>query len=211
MGKAVSRVVKRSATSIARSRLRRSGRPVSSPEQSAEEIAAEQEVAALANEALTWLARGRPANIEVGRRFIKIKARLGHGHWEYYFAKKFAIHGITLRTAENYMRLAREEDSNIEKLSFLATDADAVTKRAIYEQAEAAFAAAALRHQPEREPVRLDGVYKLPLFFTAVERDAMDQLRKSEHWSEAERRFVDLSQQLFAEFGIINASQTMVN
>lgn len=77
MDEAVSKVIKHSAASRIRTRARTSVRPVHSSKLTAKEIAAEQEVAALAAEAVSLLARGRPANIQAGRRFIKIRARLG--------------------------------------------------------------------------------------------------------------------------------------
>ncbi len=47
--------------------------------------------------------------IETGRRLIELKAlvkkEVGHGYWEAYIAEKFPF---TSRTAQNYMRLARQ-------------------------------------------------------------------------------------------------------
>jgi len=68
-----------------------------------------QRIAALEASAFRCIARGRQANIELGHVFNQLKRVVGHGRWQRYFEQKFAPKGITLRTAENYMRLAAKD------------------------------------------------------------------------------------------------------
>src|SRR5712691_9543884 len=53
--------------------------------QSAEDVAAQVKaklIAELEVKALHWIARGREANIELGRVFNQLKYLVGHGQWE---------------------------------------------------------------------------------------------------------------------------------
>jgi hypothetical protein len=77
-----------------------------------------ERVAALAARAFASIRRGHEANIDVGRTFNEIKSVLGHGRWKAYFRKTFAPCGITQRTAQNYMGLARQTDADLKKENF---------------------------------------------------------------------------------------------
>src|SRR6266566_5697678 len=77
--------------------------------QSAEAIAAQAKADLLANleaKAFEWIARGREANIELGRVFNQLKPLVEHGKWEPYFVATFEPRGIALRTGQEYMRMA---------------------------------------------------------------------------------------------------------
>ena len=174
--------------------------------QSAEEIAVERELVPLVAETVTWLARGRPANIEAGRRLFIIKKRLrehlGHGHWKSYFAKWFAPHGITLRTAENYMVMAREEDAKIENLSIMATDAEAREGRATRKKAEEKIG----HRKGKKDPIRVEGpsLYRLPgIHLSGDERDSCDELVES-HWPHTEKAIIALLKKLSVECGLVD-------
>jgi hypothetical protein len=163
-------------------------------------------VADLAAEAMSFLRRGREANVEAGRRFNKIKSILGHGHWKAYFRKTFASWGITQRTAQNYMAMARKADADLKKENFsfskVASDPHARAMHRANEKAKTEVAlAAAQSTTPKREPVRRDGIYNLPLFLTAGEQNATDELRKSPNWPSAERKIVSLLNDLGVERG----------
>src|SRR6266705_1988928 len=81
--------------------------------QSAESVVAQFKadlLAELESKAFQWIARGREANIELGRVFNQIKNLLEHGSWEPYYETTFAPKSVALRTAQEYMRMARETD-----------------------------------------------------------------------------------------------------
>lgn len=164
-------------------------------------------------EAQAWrlFASRRKVRLELGRTFIRIKATFRHGEWtEGYYAKTFGEAGVSFRTVQRWMQKARAADdkSKNDKMSLFkpATDEGALKTDDATAQAEAEVGGPA-RHKPKPERVRLEGpaVYKLPLPFSGGQRAAMDQLRASEHWPAAEKRYVELSQQLFVEFAIINS------
>jgi hypothetical protein len=140
-----------------------------------------------------WLARGYEANTQVGRAFNELKQLLGHGRWLRHFEQKFA-HYITLRTAENYMRQARNEDSKIEKLSNFApaTDSEAVRKAKATAEAHAEVERADRRFPIFKPPLRLRSTQEL---------DAARQLWKS-HGTIGEKRMIEVLRQMFVEFHI---------
>jgi hypothetical protein len=55
-----------------------------------------------------------------------------------------------------------------------------------------------------KERIRLDGIYRLPLYMTGDEKDATDELRESPQWPRAEMEIMDLIQQLHIRYGIVN-------
>ncbi len=110
-------------------------------------------IAALEKEARKWIARsitliarGRAANIQLGRIFIKLKRLVGHGNFESYYVKKFERdYGIAFRTAQDYMRLARDADEAKSAAPALfppATDPQAVETREATARHQAAVARA---------------------------------------------------------------------
>jgi hypothetical protein len=197
--KAVSKLAKRKATPKARARLRKKGESIVSR-------AKAERLAALETRAFRWIARGRAANLELGRVFLEIKAIVGHGRWERYYAERFGSYGVAQRTAQTYMERARKEDAiskTAESALFpMATDPKAQEMRAATEQARAEVAKAG--ETPKRGPVRRDGIYKLPLFLTIDEQDATDELRKSPDWPDAQKKIVALLDQLCIECGVLN-------
>jgi hypothetical protein len=165
-----------------------------------------ERVADLTAEAMSCLRRGREANAEAGRRFNKIKSILGHGHWKTYFRKTFAPWGITQRTAQNYMAMARKADAELKKENFsfskAATDPHAQAMQRVNQKAKTDVATAAAQSPtPKRESVRRDGIYNLPLFLTGGEQDATDELRKSPNWPSGEKKIVSLLNDLCLERG----------
>lgn len=65
----------------------------------------------LTAEAKVWIQRGHDANVEAGRIFRKLKDMLGHGNWQRHFQKHFAPMGVALRTAREWMAMAKREDA----------------------------------------------------------------------------------------------------
>jgi hypothetical protein len=51
--------------------------------------------------------------IEMGQIFIRLKTTLKHGEWEHYYEKTFGFSGVSLRSAERYMRKAAKADSEM--------------------------------------------------------------------------------------------------
>jgi hypothetical protein len=100
----------------------------------------EDKLAALDKDALVWINRGRRANIEAGRRFLEIKRFLrstrGHGHWKMHFAEKFETRGIKLRTAQEWMAMARKRENAESALSASASDSHAERVRDATEAAK---------------------------------------------------------------------------
>ncbi len=167
----------------------------------------EDRVAELDAKVFHWMARGREANIEVGRALNELKKILGHGKWQRHLAEAFAPHGLTLRSAERYMQWAREADaaSKLDKLSTFkpATDRGAQEVRDANERAQAEVGAAS-GDELKKEPRRVEEIYNLPLRLTGDERDAMDALRKLPDWPRAEKTIIALLKQLCVEYGIVD-------
>ena len=168
--------------------------------------AREDRVADLATQAIAFLQRGREANVEAGRKFNEIKRILGHGHWKAYFRKTFAPCGITQRTAQNYMAMARKADADLKKENFsfsqAASDPHARAMHRANEKAKTEVAIAAAQSPTLKgEPVGRDAIYKLPLCLTVAEQDATDKLRKSPNWPSAERKIVSLLNDLCVRCG----------
>src|ERR1039458_9105115 len=89
-------------------RLRERALRDSRPKRESDKLRAER--AALEQRAFSMLLDPLEWRIALGGIFIRIKdTMLKHGQWESYFAQTFtAQFDITLRTAQNYMNLARE-------------------------------------------------------------------------------------------------------
>jgi hypothetical protein len=174
----------------------------------------------LDKKAFHWIDRGRKANRRLGRVFNQIKKILKHGEWEPYFNEKFLPRGVTFRTAQDYMKMARDADAVRENANSAlfppATDRQA---REINEatEKEKARVTAARDEPPEtadedarttrKKRIRLDGIYRLPLHMTGAQKDATDALLQSKKWPRAERKILNLLQQLQSRYGILNNSE----
>ncbi len=167
----------------------------------------EDRVAELDAKVFHWMARGREANIEVGRALKELKKILGHGKWQRHIAETFAPCGITLRSAERYMKLAREADaaSKNDKLSTFkpATDRAAKEIKNADERVQAEGGAAST-DKLKKEPRRVDGIYNLPLRMSRDEQDAMDALRKLPDWPRTEKMIIGLLRRLWVKYGIVD-------
>src|SRR5713226_3753256 len=136
--------------------------------QRAEAAAAERiehRVAELDAEVFRGMARGPEANIEVGRALKELKKILGHGKWQRHLAETFAPCGVTLRSAERYMKMASEADavSKNDNLSTFkpATDRGAQEIREATQQAETEVGAASGHNK-----LKKGRLHKLPLHMT---------------------------------------------
>jgi hypothetical protein len=160
----------------------------------------QHDLAALEAKAFRCIARGRKANVELGRLFLLIKAIVGHGRWESYYAERFRGCGISKRTAQVYMDLARKEDAT-SKTADSAVFAKAMDPQAVKTRDATAKAKAEVGHS-QNEKVRPDGIFKLPLFLTGEEQKATHVLVHSSDWPIAQREIIRLLKELCVRFGI---------
>jgi hypothetical protein len=146
----------------------------------------------LETEARAWIGRGREANIQLGRILQKLKALVRHGSFEKYFESKFGRpYGIAFRTAQAYMRLAREADEEAKSagpaLFNLATDPHAVAIREAAERARQTVADAA--EDGSSDSTTSDAavsanpicIFRPYIRMTRAQRDTIAPLWKSEH------------------------------
>jgi hypothetical protein len=193
------------------------------PTQSAEAIAEKAKAARLVvldAQAFHWIARGREANRELGRIFNEIKSILKHGEWEPYFENTFRKHGIALRTAQDYMRLASEPDRASRADPALFPPATDPQAQAISDAADKARTAVVTANEQSPDiskskskiRVRRDGTYKLPLSMTGHDMDIADELRASPKWPDAEMEIITFLQQLHIKYvtysEVVDAAQT---
>jgi len=177
-------------------------------------------IAELEKEAVEWIGRGLPANIELGRRFIRLKDLVGHGRFKKYYEKTFAKpYGIALRTAQTYMGLAREADRKSKSadaaLFQLAMDPQAVEIREATGKHKAAVARA---HKPGSEETSSDAdtdqrghakdpadamcTCRLQIRMTREMHTRVLALWRSEHRALAESAVTEVLLELCAKYGI---------
>lgn len=147
-------------------------------------------------------ARRREINIELGHAFNELKRILGHGRWKRHFEETLAPQGISLRTAERYMKRAKkaeaQEESDNMSIFSPATDREAQHIRRATEKAQANVDANLNRRHSTGDIL----VYRLPLHMTADESRATDALRTSLEWPRAERQVVRLLGRLWQKCGV---------
>jgi hypothetical protein len=164
-----------------------------------------EQLAALVAQARRWIARGREANIEVGRVFLLIKAIVGHGQWERYYADTFGSCGIAKRTAQEYMELARREDANSKSAESAhfprALDPQAVTTRKATAKAEVEVGTSA-QLKSTSEPT--EAPFNLQVRMSTEMQQAVSNLRQSPSWPVAQRKLVAHLKQLCIEFGFFD-------
>jgi hypothetical protein len=163
--------------------------------------AKEQRLAALERQAFFWIERGREANLKAGRIFCEMKAIVGHGRWQHYFRETFGPRHIALRTAEVWMRTARDEDAR-NKTADSANFPPARDQLAVKVR-EATAKAKAEEDRSQKEKVRAGGIFKLPLLLTVDEQEATRELLNSPDWLKAQREIVTFLNQLHVKFGIV--------
>lgn len=151
----------------------------------------EEKLAALDARAFQWLARGHKANIEAGRVFLEIKHTLkcsaGHGHWERHFAVRFAPMGVSLRTAQEWMAMAKKAKSAESAFFPAADDPQAQDVNDATEKA-----AAADRRQ---EKLWLDKMFK----------QLTSELLALPSWPDAPLEIIEHFRQIRVKFGISSA------
>ena len=189
------------------------------PRRTAEDVAFFQtsyRIVELETQAREWIGRGREANKELGRIFTRLKALVGHGKFEAYYDLKFGKHsGIPFRTCQAYMKLARQEDEKTKSADSAqfgdATDPKAKAIDRATDAAAAKVAAAVVNGAEDqdrqktatRKPrIRRDGIYRLPLHMTGKEKNATDQLVKSDDWPSAEAWLLKMLRTLHEKYDV---------
>jgi hypothetical protein len=182
----------------------------------------------LEEEAIEWIGRGHDANIELGRRFIRLKELVGHGHFEKYYERKFGQpYRIAFRTAQVYMRLARktDESKNADSAHFPpATDPQAVEIKEATENARLAVAEAEKERSSEsttntkrpgtespQESSSSMCTCRLLIRMTRRQRYSVSALWKSEHRALAESAVTDYLLELCANYEITGSDSAEVD
>jgi hypothetical protein len=166
-------------------------------------ISSKQEFALLEKRVIDLLTRPLEWRIELGHTFNRLKVsgklsgKIKHGEWKHYFRKTFTEpFDITLRTGENYMRLAREDAAKPKNengsLMEEATDEDAVAVKRASDREQAAV-------RPKQQgKARLDAMFKKLTY----------ELLHSTKWEKAEPKLLKILHQLYAEFEISDEEAT---
>jgi hypothetical protein len=160
-----------------------------SPEDTAATKWVDDQVAKLDAVIIRGIAQRADAKIQIGRALNEQKRLLGHGKFKSHVSEVLGPM-ISLRTAERYMKAARTEDdeSKDDRLSLLksASDDGAKDVKATTEQARAEIDSQVNQQGPRK---RID-LYKLPLPLNDDDRKAVDVLRRSSAWPEAEETLI---------------------
>jgi hypothetical protein len=181
-------------------------------------------IAKLEARARIWIGRGREANIQLGRIFIRLKHLVGHGHFMDYYEKTFGQpFGIAFRTAQDYMRLAREADEPkyAAPAHFpLAMDPQAVAIRdrtARHQQAVGEAGERSSRESKSSEERQSTNVERptssictcrLYVRMTRAQRDAIAALWASKHRHFAEVEVTDYLIKLCTEYATRGSSES---
>jgi hypothetical protein len=149
-----------------------------------------------------WAQRGEEG-IKIGRALNEQKHIFGHGKWQRHFKETLAPIGISLRTAERWMKRARKKDAveRNDNMSILETATDRGAQEIKDATARAEAEASTATHNKPSQKRRL---HNLPLHVTDVERDASDALLKSTEWPHAEKEIIHLLKHLCVKHGIVD-------
>jgi hypothetical protein len=144
--------------------------------------------------------RRREDRILIGRALLEQKKILSHGKFKSHVSDAFSSF-FSLRTAERYMELAREEDaaSEVDKLSLLksASDDGAKVVKTATKRAQAEVAS----QSTESKSQKRSALYKLPVALNPEDQKAVDALRKTPNWVEAEQNIVEEIRRQCVKFG----------
>jgi hypothetical protein len=149
----------------------------------------EDDLAVHVKNAIDMLKRPTPVRINLGREFLIIKKRVRDRgeRWTRYFAVTFTgPFDITLRTAQNYMDLAKKEDSHRnERVSFLQPGTHELAQKT-KQNTEATEAEA--RVAPR--------IFKLPLRVNPDQEKLFSKLSKSNDWPSKQQQIITLLEQM---------------
>jgi hypothetical protein len=161
------------------------------------------ERAGLEKEAFRVITFYDKARLRLGQIFIRLKSTLKHGQWERYYERTFGDCGVSLRSAERYMRKAAkaDRDSRNDSLTVLkeGTNSEAVKIRnATKEAAERVQAAVGCCTQ------NTEAVYRLALHLSAIKREATIRLWQSQHRPPVEKKIIAVLSKSLIEFGFVD-------
>jgi hypothetical protein len=159
-----------------------------------------------------WLARGREANTEFGRILIRLKPLVGHGHFKEYYERKFGQpYHIKFRTAQTYMKMAREQDkAKGAGLALFppATDPHSVAIREAAERARQGVADAPQGSSSDSASNDAEAsanatcIFRPYIRMTRGQRDMAVQLWKSEHRRSVDSDVTDYLMQLCEKYDV---------
>jgi len=133
----------------------------------------------------------RQNNIQLGRKLTESKDTFTeHGQWIPYYKETFESRtGISLNSAQRYMRLAHEADQKMQN-AFFGPATDSKTK-----EIEAAAQAAKKEVDRERQLI-----LRLNLRLTRIEdKEALLRFCRSSKWSFVEKKLIKLLKRLYEE------------
>ncbi len=150
-----------------------------------------------------------------GRAFNRLKPMFPKGTWLPRLKMEAERSGHSIRSIQEYMKAAKEDDAKNAELRVFAksTDPQAVALTEAGEQAKQRVADAITateltdttepktKKPPRKSPVRLDGIYRLPLPMTGDEKDATDELMQSPNWPNAQRYMMEIWRQVLVGYG----------
>ena len=149
----------------------------------------------------------REAKTDIGRALNEQKRILGHGNFQSHFSETLGSL-ISLRTAERYMKLAREtdDDAKSDNLSIFKSASDEVARHVQSTTKEAREEA---NSQLGQSGAQKGGTpYKLPLRLASHERRAVDALQRSSDWPSAEQQIIVELRRLCSWYGVGRGGNT---
>jgi hypothetical protein len=163
--------------------------------------------AKLEGNAFRLLGNREKVQIEVGRIFNRLKKTVDHGKWEKYFEKIFGEpYEIDMRTAQNWMRKAREADIDLENarraLSHRAQDPHAVKMRKVTAHAEKEVG------QKPSKVVPVSVRFTVAFAGTEQQRDKARDVLRSPLRARVNHEFLKMIERLHPEVGNVTKEAT---
>lgn len=177
------------------------------------EMAAQREM--LLTQARGLLLRGTKSNEAAGRAYNKLKPFHPHGDWVPFLKTEAARVGISFRTLQEYMRMAREKDDLLKKeKSAHFGEADDPYAQSIRSGNERAKTTRTQTDQQLASPAnstsnkksntrRKAGIYRLPLSLTGLQKLYLDALRGLPNWGEIELAIILHLETLFVSYRVV--------
>ena len=170
----------------------------------------------LIDQARNLLSRGLKANLAAGRAYNQLRPFFPHGEWVPFLKAEAARAGLSFRTLQEFMRMARENDALVKKeKSASFRQADDPQAKAITNANETAKATRAQIEEQLPSPVnsqstrntnrhRKAGIYRLPLSLTGQQKLYLDALRDLPNWADIELAIIVNLEKLFVLYGVLN-------
>jgi len=162
------------------------------------------------------LSRGLKAGLAAGRAYNELKSFFPHGKWLPFLKAEAARFGLSFRTLQEYMRMAREHDALVKKeksASFGKADdpqAQAISsanKRAKATRGQIDEQLPSIVTAPSNRKInrnRKAGIYRLPLSLTGQQKLYLDALQDLPNWGDIELAIITNLKKLFVLYGVAN-------